>query len=404
MSSSPRRSSLLVLLGPMLFAVLFLGSPTVTASASTATPVMQPNKVTPQQLAAWYHSRAPAGYAVSVPVETLTRYFIAEGRADGVAGDLAFVQSLIETGWFRFGGQVTPQHNNFGGIGACDGGFCTVASFPTAQIGVRAQVQHLRAYADPGVTKSNLAYPLESPRFDLVQPKGRAPLWENMGGIDPIHGGVNWASDPEYSVKILNLYRELLAFATANGGLTTSFAYQDVTPTSSHSDDIHVLRDVGWTNGCWDGHRYCPRNNVTRAQMASFLVRAGNLAPTSRSIFADVPRTHTHHDDINALAAAGFTNGCGADRYCPDRAVTRAEMASFLQRVRGLPEGGVARFDDVRYGSTHGAAISAIADAGWTNGCGGGRNYCPDDPVSRQQMASFLRRAFLPNAAYRAVG
>ena len=369
------------------------------AAASTRTPIMQGNQVTPDQIAAWFRSRNISGYSASVSVETLARYFVTEGRAENVAGDIAFVQSILETGWFRFAsGQVTPEHNNFGGIGACDGGFCTVARFSSARMGVRAQVQHLRAYADPTVTSSNLAFGLQSPRFDLVQPKGRAPLWEDMGGVDPVHGGVNWASDEQYSDKILRLYRELLDFARRNGGLNGSFEYRDVRTGSTHGRDIHILRDVGWTNGCGDGNDYCPGHHVTRAQMASFLVRAGYILPTSRSVFSDVPRSHTHHDDINALAAAGFTNGCGNDRYCPERAITRAEMASFLQRVRKLPELGEARFADVPYASTHGRAISAIADAGWTNGCGNGRSYCPDDPVTRQQMASFLRRAFLPNA------
>lgn len=369
------------------------------ASASSSTPVMQANEATPAQMAAWFRSKNISGYAASVPIETLASYYAAEGRAENVAGDLAFVQGILETGWFRFAsGQVKASYNNFAGIGACDGGFCTVAQFPTARIGVRAQIQHLRAYADPTVTTSNLAYPLESPRFHLVSPKGRAPLWEDFGGEDPEHGGVNWASDPEYSDKILRLYRQLKDFARANGGLNSQFSYVDVSSGNSHREDIHTIRQVGWTNGCRGGDSYCPGHLVTRGQMASFLVRAGDLPSTSESRYSDVSSSHTHHDDINALATAGFTNGCGSGRYCPDRPVTRAEMASFLQRVRGLPEGGDARFDDVRYSGTHGRSISAIADAGWTNGCGSGRNFCPDDRITRQQMASFLRRAFLPNA------
>lgn len=383
----------------MLLVTGLLPRDTAPAEATTRTPVMRANQATPDQMAAWFRSKNIQGYAASVPIETLAGHFVAEGRAENVAGDIAFVQSILETGWFRFAsGQVKASYNNFGGMGACDGGHCTVARFPTARIGVRAQIQHLRAYADPSVTTTNLAYPLESPRFHLVTPNGRAPLWEDFGGVDPVHGGVNWASDVEYSDKILRIYGDLLDFARRNGGLASSFTYSDVSDTNSHSRAIHTIRSVGWTNGCRDGSEYCPRHEVTRGQMASFLVRGGAVPAASGSRFSDVPRTHTHHDDINALAAAGFTNGCGDGRYCPGRSITRAEMASFLQRVRGLPEGGETRFRDVRYSSTHGRAISAIADAGWTNGCNGGRDFCPDRGVTRQEMASFLRRAFLPNA------
>jgi hypothetical protein len=100
---------------------------------------------------------------------------------------------------------MPPEHNNFSGIGAVDTGTSS-AAFATPQIGVRAQIQHLRAYADPTVTVARLATPLESPRFSLVNPKGRAPLWNQFGNG-------NWATDPDYAAKILNLYDQLLRSA-----------------------------------------------------------------------------------------------------------------------------------------------------------------------------------------------
>ncbi|MCY4494934.1 MAG: S-layer homology domain-containing protein, partial [Acidimicrobiaceae bacterium] len=85
--------------------------------------------------------------------------------------------------------------------------------------------------------------------------------------------------------------------------------------------------------------RYCPDRPVTRAQMASFLTRALDLPAAAAAGFTDVDPTGTHAADIDALFAAEITTGCGTDplRYCPDRPVTRAQMASFLIRALNLP-------------------------------------------------------------------
>ncbi len=84
-------------------------------------------------------------------MDTLAAIFIEEGAAEGVTGDVAFIQSIVETGWFRFGGPVAGWMNNFGGIGVTDRN-PSPAVFPDARTGVRAQIQHLRAYADPRAT------------------------------------------------------------------------------------------------------------------------------------------------------------------------------------------------------------------------------------------------------------
>ena len=105
---------------------------------------------------------------------------------------------------------------------------------------------------------------------------------------------------------------------------------------------VERLAVLGVTAGCKTGPlRYCPAETVTRAQMASFLTRAFRLAAVSQAAgFVDIDG-NTHADNINALASAGVTAGCatGPLRYCPGKAVTRAQMASFLNRARG---GGTA--------------------------------------------------------------
>ena len=161
--------------------------------------------------------------------------------------------------------------------------------------------------------------------------------------------------------------------------------------------EIAWLANVGITSGCdsaGEAPLFCPDDLVTRAQMASFLARALALAPgTGENRFADVAGTHVAN--VNAVADAGITLGCNADGtlFCPDDDVTRAQMASFLARALGLPTGdGGAAFSDVA--GTHAPSIGSIADAGITLGCNaGGTLYCPDAAKQeRGQMAAFLFR------------
>ncbi len=183
------------------------------ASAASTTPVMGRSKVTAAQLAGWFRSKGKTSSA-TVSIDVLAGYYINEGADEGVAGDLAFAQSIIETGYFSFSSRVLPSYNNFSGLGAVDGG-TGAATFSTAQLGVRAQIQHLRAYADPTVTTAKLAHPVIDPRFSLVAPKGKAPTWEQFGN------GI-WATDPGYAAKVLNIYSQILTYAAQNGGTTTT--------------------------------------------------------------------------------------------------------------------------------------------------------------------------------------
>jgi SpoIID/LytB domain protein len=135
-----------------------------------------------------------------------------------------------------------------------------------------------------------------------------------------------------------------------------------------------------------------PLASVTRAQMASFINRTFAIPPSDEHPFQDVPRDSTHAAAINALAAADVARGTSDTTFDPGATVTRAQMASFLARAAGWDTRATqSRFSDVRAGSTHVGAIAAIDREGVTTGCGSDR-YCPADPVSRGQMASFLYR------------
>jgi hypothetical protein len=158
--------------------------------------------------------------------------------------------------------------------------------------------------------------------------------------------------------------------------------------------DIDWLRQQDITNGCGDA-RFCPDILVTREQMASFLARAFGLPAATGDAFGDDAGS-PHEPDINRLAAAGVTTGCAPGRFCPAASITRQEMASFLARILALPSASADHFWDDD-GSPHQADINRLADAGVTSGCGGGR-FCPTATLTRGEMAAFLHRSLTMGA------
>ncbi|HSJ34287.1 MAG TPA: S-layer homology domain-containing protein [Acidimicrobiia bacterium] len=163
--------------------------------------------------------------------------------------------------------------------------------------------------------------------------------------------------------------------------------------------DIETLAAAGITAGCNppDNTRFCPDAPVTRGEMAVFLTRALGWGTPGGNRFVD-DEGSVYERAIEAMAAAGATEGCDPPDYrnfCPDRPVTRGEMATFLGKVLELEPGPGTAFDDIS-GSVHRAYIDALHAAGITAGCdAGGSHYCPRGWVTRGQMAAFLVRAGL---------
>jgi hypothetical protein len=165
-----------------------------------------------------------------------------------------------------------------------------------------------------------------------------------------------------------------------------------------HEGGIEAIAAEGITRGCNPpvNDRYCPDRSVTRGEMAVFLSRALGLAAPSRDYFSD-DNGHVFEGGINRLAAAGITQGCnppGNSRFCPDRAMTRGEMAAMLSRAFGYPPSSQNRFSDDN-GHVFEGAINRLAAAGVTQGCNPPANtrFCPDQQIKRDQMATFLTRA-----------
>ncbi len=125
----------------------------------------------------------------------IPKLYQGEARTEGVNYDIAFCQMCVETGFLRFGGDIRPEQNNFAGLGAIGGG-SEAASFPSATIGVRAHIQHLKAYAnlEPLVGEE------VDPRFRFVT-RGIAPLIDQLSG--------RWSADLDYGARITAMIKRL---------------------------------------------------------------------------------------------------------------------------------------------------------------------------------------------------
>ncbi len=167
---------------------------------------------------------------------------------------------------------------------------------------------------------------------------------------------------------------------------------------------IESIYTAGITGGCSTNPlNYCPNNSVTRAQMAVFLLRgihgsAYSPPAATGTVFTDVPSDAFAAAWIEQMVAEGITSGCGNGNYCPNSTVTRAQMAVFLLRAKygsaySPPVATGTVFTDVPSNGFAAAFIEQLVSEGITSGCGGG-NYCPNNSVTRAQMAVFLQRTF----------
>ena len=196
---------------------------------SVQTPVMGAALLNADQLAIWYkskHSSVPNLPTLNNDIQALAQVFLNEGAADGVRGDIAFIQSFVETGAFSFpsAGQIRPDFNNFSGLFAFNhrpkGTTCSAETSPsrcfaTPQLGVRHQIQLLRGYADASVkTMSRLI----KPPADRI---GLAPWWELFGGQS---GKAIWATAFNYGTSILTTYSGALVKNGVNSQCLTYFS------------------------------------------------------------------------------------------------------------------------------------------------------------------------------------
>ena len=166
------------------------------------TAIMGKAKATAGQMASYLKKKNPA---VPQSVLDMIPLYLSEGEAEGVRGDIAFAQSCLETGNFTFSGSaVTLLQNNFCGLGVTQRGK-TGLSFESPQLGIRAQIQHLKAYASTDKLRNALA----DPRFRYVK-RGCAPYAEWLGQKENPQGK-GWAAGEKYGEKILSILKAIVS-------------------------------------------------------------------------------------------------------------------------------------------------------------------------------------------------
>ncbi len=240
--------------------------------------------------------------------------------------------------------------------------------------------------------------------FESYAP-GRAVVLTAAAGFGSVFGSWSNCDSPSGTTCTMTMTSSKTVTAT----FTATPTFADVPPSNPHYEDIEHLFDLGITQGCGTSGGqllFCPSAFVPREQMAAFLIRAEGLTqlfpPTPT--FADVPASDFFFGYVERLFEQGITQGCGTSGgqllFCPKAFVPREQMAAFLIRAKGLTQlfPPTSTFADVPASNFFFGYVERLFEQGITQGCGtngsGQPLFCPGDFVPRQQMASFLIRAF----------
>ena len=188
-------------------------------------------------------------------------------------------------------------------------------------------------------------------------------------------------------------------FAAAPGAvaLAQPGGFGDVAGDAYYSEPVATLAAMGVFAGTECDGGFCPHEPIDRKTMAVWTVRVvtGQDPPAvSLARFDDVDAGSLYAPFVERMAQLRITLGCGDGiGFCPDDAVTRAQMAVFLSRAFSLPDGPDPGFADVAADAWYATEVAALAESGITRGCGDGTVFCPGQDTTRAQMATFLWRA-----------
>ena len=215
------------------------------SSAGGYTSITGSATATVGQLRAYIKAKNPA---VPKSVLDMASMYLTEGAAEGIRGDVAFAQSCLETGNFAFAGfAVTLDQNNFCGMGVTANGM-KGNSFDTPQLGIRAQIQHLKAYANTDPLKGGCV----DPRFKYVE-RGSAAYVEWLGQKENPNGK-GWATGAGYGEKILSILKAILATKTDAESEVEEVRYNKIADMPSYAQPTIIkMVDGGFIGGTGTG-------------------------------------------------------------------------------------------------------------------------------------------------------
>ncbi len=180
---------------------------TSLTTSANLTPIMGTSKTNVAQMVRYFNANAPypAFYKNSdaPTIQAFCQIYYEEAAAEGVRAEVAFAQAMKETGFLRFGGSVSITQYNFAGLGATGDGV-SGNGFGSVRNGVRAQIQHLKAYGSTAPLNKTCV----DVRFQYVK-RGTCPCVENLGiNEDPV--GIGWATAKNYGYSVVNDYMNKL--------------------------------------------------------------------------------------------------------------------------------------------------------------------------------------------------
>ena len=202
-----------------------------------------------------------------------------------------------------------------------------------------------------------------------------------MHGTDYTHAGGSYTTATNGNHYAAMIFIKLCGAEPS--GSDSSAPFSDIAGSRFRSA-ITWLAERDIMDGC-TATKFCPKAYLTRGQLASTLAAALDLPATSSDFYPDDDGS-VHEDGINRLTAAGLTRGCGDDRYCPNQVVRRGHLATAIAWALGLPSHSKDWFYDDD-GNRHESNINRIADASITSGCGDGR-FCHNYRIRRAQAAA----------------
>ncbi len=228
-----------------------------------------------------------------------------------------------------------------------------------------------------------------TPAAPLDSIQAMAPMTYEFA-VDGLEGSTTY----EFTVKAVDAQGNMSDGLMLSVDTAVDFTDDDF---SIFEQDIEWLYSAGITKGCNPplNDQFCPEDNLTRGQLAAMMARALELPASSTDFFTDDDGT-VFEEDINKIAEAGITFGCNVagTEYCPDDLVSRGELAAMFDRGFALADTTTDYFTDDD-GHLFEESINRLAAAGITKGCNppDNDNFCPDNLLTRGQVAAFFRRA-----------